>query len=546
MKESNFYSDDFEQLIRDKTEQYKMYPSERVWKGVHNSLHTRRRWFIGSMSLLVTGILFFAGRELIAPSVHPVVVRKPASPAVSVAEAPKPWLAAHIPHSSSPAYHTVNPSSSGVRHSSAAGDDDVEGQDPEYKEISITLSHPVIDPSDLSGWLSRVRPPDRAPEIAVIAARPVGGDGSRLADDGFRTGVRTGQEPSSLREAADASRGAGDLVDGDGLSARQVLESLSERGVDGSRHLRTGGRLARNRANGNGVSADGLLPDSVASGNKASAAAIAEAQDRQRINWLHDYAMNTLPSPSKRGRTYFQLTLSPTINYRTLNGLDPSLEKYGPVNNFSGSPSQLVNNSAAFGFEFGGSILYRLTRNLSVKGGLQFNFARYRMTAFVDSNASQNASYDSYYGYVLRQAGNQANSGVQSRNPVPPSPVNKLTLNNDYYQISAPVGFELRVLGNERLQFNLGATVQPSYLLGATSYMLSDDLTKVSKEPARYRKFNVSGGVEAFLSYRAGNIRWQIGPEFRYQFLSTYTSQSSFGENLKTYGLKIGLTKALP
>ena len=543
MKESNFYSDDFEQLIRDKTEQYKMYPSERVWKGVHNSLHTKRRWFIGSMSLLVTGILFFAGRELITPSAHPVVVRKAVSTTGSAVEAPKPWLAAHVPHSSFSAYHTANPSSSGVRHNNVIEDDAVEGQDPEYKEISITLSHPVIDPSDLSGWLSRVQLPDHAPEIAVIAARPVAGDGGRgvedrVAEDGFKAGLRPGPESSSLRDAVDA----------DGVSARQVLESLSggvNGGADGTRHIRSGGRLARNKGDGNGVSADGLLPDSVSNGTKASAAAIAEAQDRQRINWLHDYALNTLPSPSKRGRTYFQLTLSPTINYRSLSGFDPSMEKWGPANNFSGGPSQLINTSPAFGFEFGGSILYRLTRNLSVKGGLQFNFARYKMTAFADSNASQNASYDSYYGYVQRQAGNQI-SGVQQRNPTPPTPVNKLTLNNDYYQISAPIGFELRVLGNERLQFNLGATVQPSYLLGATSYMLSDDLTKVAKDPAKYRKWNISGGVEAFLSYRVGNIRWQIGPEFRYQFLSTYTSQSFIGENLKTYGLKIGLTKMLP
>src|ERR1700748_1707705 len=70
MKENNFYSDDFEQLIRGKTEQYKMYPSENVWKGVHNSLHTKRKWFIGSMALLVTGILYLSGKELIAPSPH--------------------------------------------------------------------------------------------------------------------------------------------------------------------------------------------------------------------------------------------------------------------------------------------------------------------------------------------------------------------------------------------------------------------------------------------------------------------------------------------
>src|ERR1700755_1699920 len=68
MKENNFYSDDFEQLIRGKTEQYKMYPSEKVWKGVHNSLHTKRKWFIRSMAALVIGILVLAGRELILPN----------------------------------------------------------------------------------------------------------------------------------------------------------------------------------------------------------------------------------------------------------------------------------------------------------------------------------------------------------------------------------------------------------------------------------------------------------------------------------------------
>src|ERR1700744_677965 len=90
MKENNFYSDEFEQLIRGKTEQYKMYPSENVWKGVHNALHTKRKWFIGSMAFLVTGILFMAGRELIAPSARPVALHKPATAAGSVADASKP------------------------------------------------------------------------------------------------------------------------------------------------------------------------------------------------------------------------------------------------------------------------------------------------------------------------------------------------------------------------------------------------------------------------------------------------------------------------
>jgi hypothetical protein len=52
--------------------------------------------------------------------------------------------------------------------------------------------------------------------------------------------------------------------------------------------------------------------------------------------------------------------------------------------------------------------------------------------------------------------------------------------------------------------------------------------------------------VETFLSYKMRNgARWQIGPEFRYQLLSTYSSQYGINENLKGYGLKIGLVKEL-
>ncbi|HEX3935634.1 MAG TPA: hypothetical protein VHW43_13195, partial [Puia sp.] len=132
--------------------------------------------------------------------------------------------------------------------------------------------------------------------------------------------------------------------------------------------------------------------------------------------------------------------------------------------------------------------------------------------------------------------------GFNSRN----SSRSAVTVDNDYYQLSAPVGFELRVLGNERLQLNLAATIAPSYLLNSSSYMLSSAYTRYDKQPAMYRKLNFYAGAEAFLSYRVGNIQWQIGPEFRYQLLSSYTSKEPITENMKSYGLKIGITKPLP
>ncbi len=112
------------------------------------------------------------------------------------------------------------------------------------------------------------------------------------------------------------------------------------------------------------------------------------------------------------------------------------------------------------------------------------------------------------------------------------------------------MGFDLRVLGNERLQFHVGASFAPVYLLNTNAYVLSTGpdqpyYTRYDKSPSPspYRKWNYNGGVEAFLTYKTRNITWQVGPEFHYQLLSTYNSQYPISENQKGYGLKIGITK---
>src|SRR6185436_15005715 len=56
--ERQFHNGDFEKLLRDHANQYRMFPSEKVWKGIHSSLHTRRRWYgigLGLLLLLTAG-----------------------------------------------------------------------------------------------------------------------------------------------------------------------------------------------------------------------------------------------------------------------------------------------------------------------------------------------------------------------------------------------------------------------------------------------------------------------------------------------------------
>jgi hypothetical protein len=564
MKESNFYSDDFEHLIREKTEQYKMYPSENVWKGVHNSLHTKRKWFIGSMAFLVTGILFFSGRELIAPSGHSTVKKLAAAGAAPAEAAGTDLSKPNQPEDNSlTSFVRLRPASAtvaAIRRNSANGNTGEEA-DQSYNHFVITISNPVVSQPDLSEFLSHaVRLPGQAPsliaarsEVVEPATKPVAGDHAEpgLLDSWL---VRNAPENSSTRKWLDAgsnsreTAGAGSVEVGhesesDDAAARIVLESLSGKG-QGRIHSNGYHTLAGTTSSGHQTSVAGdALRDSAGTGTSASTMAIGEATDYSRVNWLHDYAMYTLPPVPAMGRLFLQYVFTPTINYRSLSGSDFNASKELAGQTTTVHPANVqkwVDNSPSLGFEFGGNLLYRVTRNLTVRGGLQFNFSRYRILAYASKAQQGGTTYNSPYAYA-RYLDSAALSGTSNTGDMTPA-----NLYNNYYQLSAPIGFELRVLGNERLQFNLGATIQPSYLLNTNAYMLTSDYTSYAKSPSLLRRWNVSGALEAFLSYQAGPIRWQIGPEFRYQLLSTYNSGYPISENLKGYGIKIGITKPLP
>jgi len=53
--ESNYNSDNFERLLKESSDQYRMYPSESAWKNIYRALHTRRKWFgLGFLLLMLS------------------------------------------------------------------------------------------------------------------------------------------------------------------------------------------------------------------------------------------------------------------------------------------------------------------------------------------------------------------------------------------------------------------------------------------------------------------------------------------------------------
>ncbi len=561
MMESNFYSDDFERLIREKTEQYKMYPSEKVWKGVYSSLHTKKRWFIGGMSILVTGIIVVAGRELILPAAHTAPQKK--QPLVANLTAPKITPENTVLPAPFTEFRGSNHATAFMHSSRVLGPLEDASATPDE-----TGGPGAIDPlagqqSDPAYTMGQT--PDIGAASDVLTAAPaVAVKGSSRTEISGPPGPHAAGHAggSNTRETRSADTYASYLTrvrTGNGLAfgpdpyeGQVFIETFASLpgnipapGLQISLHPGLGNRsMSRVRAT------DLFQPVSADDDDEEELMASDTTIDitRQKTNWLQDYAVyNMHPSPRKN-KAYWQIYISPTENLRMVSGGNGFNPKSNPTaaSGAAGSqpapanvktPANLLRN---IGFEAGGSFLYRLTRTVSVKAGLQFNYSRLSFNSHSGgaAGAALTPGPNGNFGGAIDSSGNLASAPVASAQ-------SRQILHDEYFQLSAPVGLEFRVWGNDRLQVNFAATVQPTYLLNTNAYQMAAESNDFIKSPAIFRKWNVDGGAEAYVSYRTGGFHLQVGPEFRYQFLSSYSVQFPLRENLASYGLKIGIIKAI-
>jgi hypothetical protein len=232
----------------------------------------------------------------------------------------------------------------------------------------------------------------------------------------------------------------------------------------------------------------------------------------------------------------WQIYFTPTVSYRKLSE-NKSYISSGVGNLSSYSPLYNINSAVThkpdFGLEIGYTGKYKISSNFKIKGGIQFNVNRYDIKVFNAPNQLATIRLNSRY--------------------VPDS-LNAITtysnlngyhtdwLQNFYFQISAPIGFEFKVRGDDKIQFGLGTTIQPTYLLGDRIYLISTDYKNYAQVPLLVRRWNVNTSIESFVSYSTGHLKWQVGPQFRYQLLSSFIDKYPVKENLYNFGLKVGIS----
>lgn len=237
----------------------------------------------------------------------------------------------------------------------------------------------------------------------------------------------------------------------------------------------------------------------------------------------------------KPGKFGMMIYFTPTVSYRKLSENKSYIRAAGAV---PLTQLQDINNAVThkpnIGLEFGLTSKYAITKNVKLRAGMQFNLSRYNIQASKHNPELAILSL------------NNGRSGVQSVSTMSTyrnSNGNQADwIENFYFQLSTPIGAEVKLGGNDKVYIGAAGTVQPTYVLGDKSYLLTTDYKNYAQVPWLMRRWNVNTNLETFVAYSSGKLKWQVGPQVRYQLLSSFENKYPVKENLFDFGLKVGIS----
>ncbi|WP_276499948.1 hypothetical protein [Terrimonas pollutisoli] len=450
----NSYNDkEFEHYIKESADQYRMFPSEKVWEGVNNALHTRRKWYgfwLGVLLLLTGGAVTWV------MTTHPVSGKNGTA------------FNNNLPVTNIPA-EKVEPKNIedllpfAAKETSPLIDSKNEGSFSSFSPVvlseieGISVDEVLIDP--------------------VLIERP----------------VKSGQHSTftNINIHPVASFEIARLPEINHLSdAKTIPEAL----------IKTPGQT------------ESYAPYTIES-------------------VINSYKYK---KPSKK--ISWQLFVTPTISYRRLS-VNKSVDNPSS-SNYPFAYLQDVNSAVThkpdLGLQIGFSGRYPITKGLKVRGGLQFNINRYDIKAY---------AFNGEVATIDLNGGNGSNSTISTwtyyRNY---AGYKSDWLKNFYFSVSTPIGIEMKLAGNEKTSVGVAGTIQPTYVLNDRAYLISTDYKNYAEVPRLIRHVNLSTGFETFVNYTSGKTKWQIGPQVRYQILSSFHNTYPIKENLFDFGLKVGVT----
>ena len=233
--------------------------------------------------------------------------------------------------------------------------------------------------------------------------------------------------------------------------------------------------------------------------------------------------------------TYYAGALINTVSFSGAGLKENTNLNLSPLPQVTQKDRKVIRN-AALGFEAGLQMNYSFIPRLQFTTGARLTRSGY--------NIVSNLVHPALATLTLR---NTSTGEAYSRNFVTHygdgTGLSTVSLHNYSYQASVPVGLQYMVWQNDKLQLNLAASVEPSLVFKADAYLLSADGKNYVNVPDLLRKWNFSSSFAPSVSFRSNKLKWSVGPDIRYQWLSTYEKSYTIKEHLIDYGIRIGISK---
>ncbi len=225
--------------------------------------------------------------------------------------------------------------------------------------------------------------------------------------------------------------------------------------------------------------------------------------------------------PRRNSNVVWTYYLSPSLSYRYISD---------DVNNF-------VIHKPRIGYEAGTEMSFKIFKRLKFTSGLQLNFSGYNIRANsahpTMTTLTLNAQTPGQYS-VYSAESHYSNTRAQEFS----------RLKNYSLQASVPLGLQYLIAENENFKITAAATFQPTMIIADRAYLLSSDKKNYLLAPQLRRNWNMNTGFSTFITFSSNSFNWQIGPQVRYQLLSTYANRYQNNEHLLNYGFRIGISKS--
>ncbi len=481
--DNKFENRDFEHFLKQNADQYRMFPSEKVWKGINNTLHVRRRWYGVGLALLllttaaVTGIM-------------------------------------------------LNPSSN--------------------KQQQVATNSKTLTKNDMQQ--------SNTQDIVIAPVKPVKTN-NKATYSPDNTQKNLFAEKTTKKETATSTEIS---VDNFSIILKEENNNIEESVIPSFTKLNTVERPVISEqkqilTKPSKSIAKKNIPVIVINNNPVETEIPNVKTDEEDLvlsenisNEKKDIYPMTIESvinsyqyikPAKK--IVWQIYFTPSITYRKLDDNEVFLASARSTIGTAGSYSfqdvnSVVTHKPDVGLQVGFNAGYPLSKIIKVKAGLQINVSKYNIRA--SSHTSEIATI------ALNTSGGGTNSVSAVTNYRNVGGYKADWLHNKYISASLPVGAEIKLSGNKKTIIGIGATVEPTYVLGNRAYLLSTDLKNYAEVPSLTRKWNINTGFELFAEYNTGKLDWRIGPQVRYQVFSSFYDKYPIKEHLFDFGIKLGLT----